>query len=83
MSSYLKFLQELALRQVRGLKLDNLILKLLLQEHSGGLASKLFSTAVISGSKSLPNLVAGDKSCSKYAQYSCHDHALLLTDLGL
>ena len=36
------------------------------QEHSGGLASKLFSTAVISGSKSLPNLVAGDKSCSKY-----------------
>ena len=68
MSNYLKFLQELALRQVRGLKLKTVVLEMLFQEHSGGLASKLFSTAVISGSKSLPNLVAGDKSCSKYPE---------------
>ena len=68
MSNYLKFLQELALRQVRGLKLKTFVLEMLFQEHSGGLASKLFSTAVISGSKSLPNLVAGDKSCSKYPE---------------
>merc|ERR1712029_1136337 len=45
MTNYLKFLQELAQRQA----------------NSGGLASQLFSTAVISGSKSLPNLVADDK----------------------
>ena len=68
MSNYLKFLQELALRQVRGLKLKIFVLEMLFQEHSGGLASKLFSTAVISGSKSLPNLVAGDNSCSKYPE---------------
>ena len=35
------------------------------QASSGGLASQLFSTAVISGSKSLPNLVADCKN-SKY-----------------
>ena len=35
------------------------------QASSGGVASQLFSTAVISGSKSLPNLVADCKN-SKY-----------------
>ena len=49
-------------------KIRDFTLEILFQEHSGGLASKLFSTAVISGSKSLPNLVAGDKSCSKYPE---------------
>ena len=34
--------------------------------QAGGVASQLFSTAVISGSKSLPNLVADDKCHSKY-----------------
>ena len=33
------------------------------------MASKLFSTAVISGSKSLPNLVADDKCHSKFSHF--------------
>ena len=71
MSNYLKFLQELALRQVRGLKLKTFVLEMLFQEHSGGLASKLFSTAVISGSKRLPILGAGDRACGKDPEYRC------------
>ena len=39
----------------------------MIQASSGGLASQLFSTAVISGSKSLPNLVADCKN-SKYCR---------------
>jgi len=42
MTNYLKFLQELAIRQASGT----------------GIASQLFSTAVISGSSSVPNLGA-------------------------
>ena len=38
------------------------LLILMIQASSGGLASQLFSTAVISGSKSLPNLVADCKN---------------------
>merc|ERR1719189_3417234 len=45
MNNYLKFLEELRQKQV----------------NSGAMASQLFSTAVISGSKSLPNLVADEK----------------------
>ena len=37
-----------------------------LQVNSGAMASQLFSTAVISGSKSLPNLVADEKHNSEY-----------------
>jgi len=44
MTNYLKFLQELAVRQAMG----------------GGLNSQLFSTAVISGSSSSPNLGPGN-----------------------
>jgi len=47
MSNYLKFLQELAIRQASG----------------GSMASQLFSTAVISGSSSVPNLGAGGGAC--------------------
>merc|ERR1719334_1210703 len=46
MTNYLKFLQELAIRQASG----------------GSMASQLFSTAVISGSSSVPNLGAGGNS---------------------
>jgi len=46
MKNYLQFLEELAMKQA----------------STGGIASQLFSTAVISGSKSLPNLVADCKN---------------------
>merc|ERR1711879_84304 len=51
MSNYLKFLQELAIRQASG----------------GSMASQLFSTAVISGSSSVPNLGAGSGACPETA----------------
>merc|ERR1719400_308556 len=52
MSNYLKFLQELAIRQASG----------------GSMASQLFSTAVISGSSSVPNLGAGSGACPEIGE---------------
>merc|ERR1719219_333932 len=52
MSNYLKFLQELAIRQASG----------------GSMASQLFSTAVISGSSSVPNLGAGGGACPEIGE---------------
>ena len=43
----------------------------MIQASSGGLASQLFSTAVISGSKSLPNLVADCKNSKYWALGVC------------
>ena len=62
MSNYLKFLQELAIRQVV-IPSPNLKLKFCCQASGGSMASQLFSTAVISGSSSVPNLGAGGGAC--------------------
>ena len=61
MTNYLKFLQELAVRQVYFKTLPHILLSFLtssmpIQAMGGGLNSQLFSTAVISGSSSSPNL---------------------------
>ena len=69
MNNYLKFLEELRQKQVgtiwRLTFVPTLTLRWL-QVNSGAMASQLFSTAVISGSKSLPNLVADEKHNSEY-----------------
>ena len=57
MTNYLKFLQELAIRQVASPPLHPA------QASGGAMASQLFSTAVISGSSSSPNLGAGGGDC--------------------
>ena len=59
MTNYLKFLQELAIRQVLIYVLSYNCLSFPTQAAGGSMASQLFSTAVISGSSSVPNIHSG------------------------
>ena len=63
MSNYLKFLQELAIRQVPFPSMLSFETHRCCQASGGSMASQLFSTAVISGSSSVPNLGAGGGAC--------------------
>jgi len=66
MTNYLKFLQELAVRQASGT----------------AMASQLFSTAVISGSSSVPNLGASNTGNERNFCMEAGDHSYYLVNIG-